>query len=280
MNRIEPRNFHRLALAVRDRHATSAWLQEKLGAASRPGSDRMAEKLPERDAGSLAGTDTEILWLGGYPVILLSGGVVARFLDRYGPGVQSWAWEIDDNWSAEHFLRDRDIEIISVNVSGRFFFMHPRHTFGLLWEWCDGKMPRDAALVTARPGTLGTVSMAWTTGVVTDVEAAAAWITDVMEAEVVTGLPAGSTEVERTLDVQVGDIVVRLVSPLSDASRYARPLRERGPHVHSFALGVDDLERTRAALGDASIGVIPRADGLLTTEPADTVGLEIDWVQR
>ena len=75
-----------------------------------------------------------MMWMGGYPVILLGGGVVANYLRRNGPGVQSWAWEVDDNWAVERIVRDRDIEVISPNIAGRFFFMQPKQTFGLLWE--------------------------------------------------------------------------------------------------------------------------------------------------
>lgn len=278
VSRITPHNFHRLALAVEDRTATSEWLGRVLGAKGVAGSRELTEPGAERDAGNLAGTDTEILWVGGYPVILLSGGVVGRFLQRFGPGVQSWAWEIDDNWSAEHFLRDRDIEIVSVNVGGRFFFMHPRHTHGLLWEWCDGKMPRDPEFTTPDPGLVGNTGMAWTTGVVSDADEAAAWIMEICDAEVVEGNQKAPSEVEQTVDLQVGDIVVRLVTPQSDDSRYAHDLSQRGPHVHSFAVRVADLAVAEAALASEGAGVSYRHDGLLATDPSGTLGLKIDWV--
>lgn len=149
MAMIRPNHFHRLALAVDDVGVATAWLGRMLGGIPIGGSETLMQSRPDRDVGDLAGTDTRVLWVGGYPVILLGGGVVARFLERHGPGVQSWAWEVADNWEVEHIVRDRGIDVISPNIAGRFFFMQPKQTHGLLWEWCDGKMPRDACV---RPG--------------------------------------------------------------------------------------------------------------------------------
>src|SRR2546423_1923196 len=100
MARIQARNFHRLAIAVDDVAAATAWFERVLGAVAMhdsPTSPRSGGQDPE--LGNLAGTESNLFWVGGYPVILLSGGAVARFLQRHGPGVQSVAWEVDDNWS-------------------------------------------------------------------------------------------------------------------------------------------------------------------------------------
>ena len=168
MTLVQPRNFHRLALAVTDVDIATSWLERMLGAIPVSGSEAMMRSRPDRDVGSLAGTDSRLLWVGGYPMILLSGGVVTRFLARRGPGVQSWAWEVDDNWAVEHLVRDRGIDVISSNLAGRFFFMEPKQTHGLLWEWCDGKMPRLAQATEPGEGVVTVTGLAWITGVVAD----------------------------------------------------------------------------------------------------------------
>src|SRR5579859_7161276 len=119
MTLIRPHNFHRLALAVADVEAAAVWLERMLGAIPVAGSEGLMQNSPGRDVGDLAGTQTRLLWVGGYPVILLGGGVVAPFLARHGPGVQSFAWEVDDNWEVEHIVRDRGIDVVSVNIGGR-----------------------------------------------------------------------------------------------------------------------------------------------------------------
>jgi catechol 2,3-dioxygenase-like lactoylglutathione lyase family enzyme len=278
MNTVHPHNFHRLALAVPDVDEAAVWLQRTLGAVPVKGSEGLTEQQPGRDLGNLAGTTTKMLWVGGYPVILLGGGAVARFLERHGPGVQSWAWEVDDNWEVEHAVRDRGIDVISPNLAGRFFFMQPKQTFGLLWEWCDGKMPRDGSQAGPTTGVVTVDSVAWITGVVADADAAADWVLELTDAELVEGNPAGPTELERTVDLRVGDITVRLVTPLAPESRYA-PVLDRGPRVHSFALRVPSLDAALDTLAADGITTTYREGALAATDPSTTLGLSIDWTE-
>ena len=277
---IQPRNFHRLALAVDDVPVAAAWLQRFLGAvpiAGGRGSGR-GEGGPGQHLGGLPDTDTLLLWVGGYPFILLSGGAVARFLERHGPGVQSFAWEVDDNWEVEHIVRDRGIDVISVNMAGRFFFMHPRHTHGLLMEWCDGRMPRDSLPPTAGGGVVDISGLAWASGVVADADATADWMAGLMETKVVEDNPAGPAELERTVDLLVGDITIRLITPISPDSRYAAALQS-GPGVCSFALRVADLDAALSALDREGVKTAYRTEGLAATDPATTLGLRLEWSQ-
>ncbi len=278
MAMIRPHNFHRLALAVNDVSVAAAWLERMLGGTPVGGSETMMQSRPDRDVGDLTGTDTRMLWVGGYPVILLGGGVVARFLERHGPGVQSWAWEVEDNWEVEHIVRDHGIDVISPNISGRFFFMQPKRTHGLLWEWCDGKMTRDPCATEPGTGVVTVAGLGWITGVVADADATAAWICGLMEAGRVDGNPAGPVDQERTIDVSVGDIVVRLVTPLTLESRYAAAL-QRGPGVHSVAVRVPDLTSALAALADEGIATTYRSGSLAATDPAATLGIRFDWTE-
>jgi catechol 2,3-dioxygenase-like lactoylglutathione lyase family enzyme len=273
---VQPRNFHRLALAVTDIDAASAWFERMLGAVPIGGREGLTEARPGRDLGNMAGTDTRLAWVGGYPVILLSGGMVARFLERHGPGVQSFAWEVDDNWEVEHIVRDHGIDVTSVNIGGRFFFMHPKDTHGLLLEWCDGKMPRGTRPSGPGQGVVEITGLAWASGVVADADATAEWMAGLMEVEVVEGNAKGPEDLERTIDLAVGDITIRLITPLSAESRYA-PVLDRGPRVHSFALRVADLDAALAALDAEGVPTLYRAGSLAATDPASTLGLRIEW---
>src|ERR1700712_5152268 len=160
MDRIEPRAFHRIAVPVPPPGAAparvgrgpaaTAWFGRVLGTRTRGG---LAPDRPQTDP-AVAGTYMQMLDLAGYPLLLMSGGAGGSFLERKGPGVQSFAWEIDDNWSAEHFVRDQGIKIAQVSLGGRFFFMHPRDTHGVLIEWCapprnapPGAAPRPATVL-------------------------------------------------------------------------------------------------------------------------------------
>ena len=96
-----------------------------------------------------------------------------------------------------------------------------------------------------------------------------------MEAEPVEGNPAGTAELEKTIDLSVGDITVRLVTPLNEASRYAAAL-ERGPRVHSFAVRVPDLGAALETLAADGIATIYREGSLAATDPAATLGIRVD----
>lgn len=276
MAKIEPRNFHRLAVAVRDVPEAADFMVRMFGALPIGGSESLMQNSPGRDVGNLAGTDTRMLWVGGYPMILLSGGTVTRFLERHGPGVQSWAWEVDDNWSVEHIVRDQGIEVVSVMIMGRFFFMHPKQTHGLLMEWCDGKIPRNPEADKPGNGLVPTTGMAWTSGVVADADAFAEWMSGFVEVEEVTTNPKGPAELERTIDLAAGDITIRLITPLSPESRYHAALQE-GPRVHSFAMRVPDLDAALGKLEAEGIPTIHRDGGLAATDPASTLGIKIEW---
>ncbi|HEY2333292.1 MAG TPA: hypothetical protein VGH94_15340 [Acidimicrobiales bacterium] len=271
MTLVQPRNFHRLALAVNDVPETAAWLVKMFGALPMGGADAaVSEGLP--------GTMTKLQWVGGYPVILLGGGLVSRFLERQGPGVQSWAWEVDDNWAVEHLVRDRGIDVISVNIQGRFFFMHPSQTYGLLMEWCDGKMPRDPRATEVGHGIVDVKEIGWITGVVADADATAEWLSGLAETTVVETNAKGPEHLERTIDLKVGDITARLVTPLSPESRYAAFL-EKGPRVHSFTIRVPDLDEALAKLAAEGLPTVYREGALASTDPATTLGLRIDWTE-
>ena len=211
-------------------------------------------------------------------MILLGGGLVARFLERQGPGTQSWAWEVDDNWAVEHIVRDRDMDVISVNIQGRFFFMHPTQTYGLLMEWCDGKMPRDPRATEVGKGVVDVKEIAWITGVVADADATAEWLSGLAVTTPIETNAKGPEALERTVDLKVGDITVRLVTPLSPESRY-HDFLEKGPRVHSFAIRVPNLDEALAKLDAEGIPTVYREGALASTDPATTLGLKIDWTE-
>lgn len=120
--------------------------------------------------------------------------------------------------------------------------------------------------------------LGWITAVVADADAAAAWICGLMEADRVEGNAAGPPEQERTVDLSVGDIVVRLVTPRTPESRYAATL-QRGPGVHSVAIRVPDLSTALAVLADEGIATTYRSGSLASTDRAATLGIRFDWTE-
>jgi hypothetical protein len=74
----------------------------------------------------------------------------------------------------------------------------------------------------------------------------------------------------------VGDITLRLLTPLADDSPYRATL-ERGPRLTTFALRVADLDATVEALAAVGVPTVRRENGLAATDPATTFGIPIEW---
>ena len=156
--------MHRLGLAVEDSHEAAAWFGRVFGA--KPFGDSfvpwMADGVSVREEiRAQEGSDSRMLWHGGYPLLLLSpfgsGGYVERHLSRWGPGVHSLAWEIEDMWGADARLRGHGLSIAGVNIPGRHFFVHPRDTDGVMIEFTDtfwNDDPRRGAPAIAEDGGL------------------------------------------------------------------------------------------------------------------------------
>lgn len=275
---VEAGNLHRLALAVEDAAVADEWFKRILGAVALR--TREAAEMPSGGEADLEGTDTRLFRLGGYPFILLSkgipGGPVAKHLQRYGPGVHSLAWEVDDMWTVQNLLGQRDIRIGAVNIPGRHFFMHPRDTHGVLMEWTDDTFGANVKQKDEGGGAVDVDSLAWVTAVVGDAEATAVFLTDLASATLVEGNPRGPKETELTIDVRVGDVTLRLITPKTPESRFAAVLAG-GPRLCSYALRVADLDACLTALGGTGAQTIYRQDGLAATDPAATFGVPTEW---
>jgi Glyoxalase/Bleomycin resistance protein/Dioxygenase superfamily len=289
---VELGYFHRLGIAARAGDGVGSWLIRTLGAhPARPGS-RMRQvhglPWPGPDAGpasSESGTDSELLWIGRLPVAVFTAvsdaGPLARYVARHGTGLHSVAWTVQDLWGTETILRRRDIRITGVDLPGRHFFLHPADTSGLLVEFTDTEFeedPRDGAGLEPVPDPLVPVDgLAWLTVVVRDAEKSAALLSSLVSAELVPGLPAGEPEVESTIDLRAGDVVVRLVSPRRPESRYAEPLESKGERLTGVGFAVADLDASVARLAAQGIGVTHRDKHRAWSDPAATLGLSLEW---
>jgi catechol 2,3-dioxygenase-like lactoylglutathione lyase family enzyme len=290
---IEAGPLHRVALAVDDAATAYEWFERVLGAVRRgprvdAGAGAGASALPRDQHGrvltiddaDLAGTDNRSLSLGGVPFVLLSkgvpGGPMARFLGRYGPAVHSLAWEVDDLWSAQNLLVERGLRLGAINVGGRHFYLHPRDSHGILIEWTDVSAGHAGPRDRPGPAAVEVEGLAWVTAAVADAEAAAAFLVDVAGARPVQTGSRGPAERELTVEVWVGNVQVRLVTPRAAASPYARFL-DTGPRLCAVALRVGDLDGAVGALEAAGVPTVRRDANLAATDPAATFGIPIEW---
>ena len=277
----EPGNCHRIALAVEDLQGATQWFQDVLGAALLPVEEQAGGAVNAPGDGGLL----TILWLKNVPIVLLTAtdpaGNIGRFLAGNGPSVHSLAWEIPDMWRTENLLRAAGVAIVGTDIPGRHFFMHPRHTQGLLLEYTDDKLPGDPRGGAPNPAGEGVVpvsSVAWVTAVVDDLEAAVECLRYTFSGDVAMQPRLGHGTDEESVDVRIGDMVVRLVVPLSDTSLFVRSATTGSGRYHSMTLAVDDFARLDAHLADAKIGIVDRAEGTVWADPADTMGLRLQFV--
>src|SRR5436305_11480066 len=125
--------FFRLGIALRgDGESPARWMADTLGA-------EVTAILPEPGDTHL----TTMLRLGRSTIALFTAadddttGTIGRYLDRYGPGLHSLAWRVDDLEGSEARVRNQGITVTGVNREARHWFMHPKETFGILIEFTD-----------------------------------------------------------------------------------------------------------------------------------------------
>ena len=277
----QPGNCHRIAFAVHDLPAAVRWFEDVLGAVMLP-IPQQADGAVESEAD---GGQSAVMWLQSVPIVLLGStqtdGVIGRYLAANGPSVQSLAWEIPDMWRTENLLRAKGCKIVGVEIEGRHFFVHPKHTEGMLLEYTDDVLPGDPRRgngVTPRQGSVAVSSVVRVNTVVPDLDAAVTalrYTFDGVASAAADGAVDGAVDaaVEGAVDVSIGDFVVRLTAvggPLDAPQGSTR--------FHSVALAVPDFTALPAQLAAAGIGVASADDRSLWVEPATALGLRLQFV--
>ena len=250
--------FHRLGVALRgDGGGPAQWFADTIGA--------------EVDSSKPEPGDTHwttMLQVGPTTIALFSAaeddttGTIARYVDRYGAGLHSLAWRVSDLEGAEARGREHGLTVTGVNREARHWFLHPKETYGILIELTD-QQAGEARRTAPTPGPAREI--AWMTAVVTDVEGPRTLLEGLFGAQPVDGLPAGPPDDETTVDLAIGDVVLRLVEPRSERSRYAG-----ASGLHSLALRVD-------ALDQVPLPLVHQDGGRGWTSPSDSMGLRLEW---
>ena len=89
--------------------------------------------------------------------------------------------------------------------------------------------------------------------VVRDADAAAEFLIKVfgvqrVQADLVEFLNESFSEQFKIVHVELGQIVLQFVEPLSEESLWAEHLREKGPGIHNLTFGVDDVQKAAAIM--------------------------------
>lgn len=81
---------------------------------------------------------------------IVPGHAAARFLERFGPGMHSCAFQVDDLEATIEHLARGGVEV-GVRPEAGFCFTDPRQSGGLLFEWSDFTVPEDPRLGVPEP---------------------------------------------------------------------------------------------------------------------------------
>jgi hypothetical protein len=268
----EPGDCHRIALAVHDGPGAFEQWRRVFGAGV------MFDSAHDELDGSTMG----MVWMGDVPFLALASdgpdGLVGRWLEKNGPGVQSLAWEVPDLWASQNYIMQAGIGIIGVHVEGRHFFMHPRDTFGLMLELTDDRLPGDRRQglepIGGGDGLVQVERVEHVTAVVVELEPVAQLFALVFGAE-----PRAVTHdgAESVADFDIGDLTLRVVEPHDASSAWHDSIVNGRGTLHSVTLAVD-LDTARAGLAAAGIDVARETPSSLFLDPADTFGIRLELV--
>jgi hypothetical protein len=111
---------------------------------------------------------------------------------------------------------------------------------------------------------------------VSDAGASAARLVALASAGPAPGNPVAADDLGETVDMRVGAVILRLVTPRSAARRYW-PVLQRAPRLWSYAVRVDDLDVAIDGLAREGVKVVDRDGAVASTDPATTLGIPIEW---
>ncbi len=82
---------------------------------------------------------------------IVDGHAAQRFLDRFGPGMHSYAFQVVDLDATIRHLVEGGVTV-GVRPADGFCFTDPRTTGGLLFEWSDFTVKEDPRMRSGDPG--------------------------------------------------------------------------------------------------------------------------------
>lgn len=216
-------------------------------------------------------------WIGdnsievGQPIV--AGHAIERFIQRYGPGMSSYAFQVTDLDATIAHLESHGVTV-GIRPGPKFCFTDPRTTGGLLFEWSDASAvedPRDGApFPPYRSDPLLDVKTHAFVGAV---------VPDPIEWAEHFAPVFGLAEAFRHPGADLGEPVVGLAAPDCILALYRLPgdagsalwgLDHPRARFHVLGLGVADLATAVKDLSAAGIGVVRRSEEAVVLSPADT----------
>jgi len=226
-------------------------------------------------------------WIGdnsievAQPVV--AGHAAQRFLHSFGPGMHSYALQVQDLDATIAHLEASGVKV-GVRPAPSFCFTDPRTTGGLMFEWSDSTVVEDPRVGAPMPPydvepLLEVQTHAFVGAVVPDPLAWADKCGDMF----------GLTEAFRTPNADPGEPAVGLAAPDCILALYALPGEESlglwgrehpRARCHVLGLGVPSLDDAESKLSGAGIGVVRRTDTSIVVDPSGTGEVPLVLVEQ
>ncbi|HUJ64997.1 MAG TPA: VOC family protein [Acidimicrobiales bacterium] len=244
---------------------------------------RVLEYGESEDVGRRGG----MTWIGDNSIEvaepIIPGHAAARFLERFGAGMHSCAYQVENLDATIAHLEAAGVKV-GVRPSPGFCFTDPRTTGGLLFEWADFTIPEDP-----RAGAPEPLHMVDPVLDVTTHAFVGAVLPDPIEWAETFGPLFGLTEVFRHPAATGNQAVVGLAAPDCVLALFRLPgemgaqiwgVDHTRPRCHLLGLGVPSLEAASRSLAKAGVPVLHRTADSLILDPGQTGEVPLMVVDR
>jgi methylmalonyl-CoA/ethylmalonyl-CoA epimerase len=214
---------------------------------------------------------------------IVPGHAAARFLERFGPGMHSCAFQVENLDATIAHLEGAGVKV-GVRPSPGFCFTDPRTTGGLLFEWSDFTIPEDPRTGAPEPP--------YTVQPVLDVTSHAfigAVLPDPIEWAETFGESFGLTEAFRRPEAIGSQPVVGLAAPDFILALFRLPhgmstqlwgVDHTRARCHVLGLGVPSLEGASRSLAQSGVPVLHRTKDSITVDPRETGEVPLMLIDR
>jgi catechol 2,3-dioxygenase-like lactoylglutathione lyase family enzyme len=259
------RTFHSTCM-VSDYDATVASLARLAGM-------RVVEYSEAENIGRRGG----MTWIGDNSIEvaqpIVEGHAAQRFLQRFGPGMHSYALQVADIDATIAHLANGGVTV-GVRPAKGFCFTDPRTTGGLLFEWSEFTVDEDPRI--------GAPTPPYRVEPLLDVRTHAfvgAVVPDPIEWAERYGPLFGMPKSFQDAGAEPGEPVVGLAAPDCTLALYPLPGADGmelwgadhpRARCHVLGLGVGDLHAAADALAGAGIGIVRRTSRSIVVDPHAT----------
>jgi methylmalonyl-CoA/ethylmalonyl-CoA epimerase len=244
---------------------------------------RVLEYGEAREIGRRGG----MTWIGDNSIEvaepIVPGHAAARFLERFGPGMHSCAFQVENLDDTIAHLQRGGVEV-GVRPSPGFCFTDPRTTGGLLFEWSDFTIPEDPRTGAPEPPyavdpVLDVTTHAFVGAVLPDPIAWAETFGEMFGLSEAFRHPAAARH-QPVVGLAAPDCVLALFRLPDGGSMRLWGAEHSRPRCHLLGLGVPSLEVAGRSLGEAGVVVLHRSSGSITLDPADTGSVPLMLIDR